>query len=143
VKLLLGLITVCIFSSCGGEKNDYLVEVIVQDISKNKVKIISAVEKKDTINLISKLWNSVYYIKDNDTIYSDKPFEIEFMNDSGKFYYLIDNQSDSNHVWNLEGNVFKITGVKKNYYHILEISDSTFRTKDTIQSGFEYFFKTN
>tara|TARA_B100000795_G_scaffold261297_1_gene237952 strand:+ start:1221 stop:1652 length:432 start_codon:yes stop_codon:yes gene_type:complete len=143
VKLLLGLITVFIFASCGGEKNDQLVEVVGQYTSKNKVKIISAVEKIDTINLISKLWNSVYYIKDHDTIYSNKPFEIEFINDSDKLSYLIDNQSDSNQIWNLEGNIFKITGVQKNYYYILEISDSTFRTEDTIQSGFEYFFKTN
>lgn len=143
VRLLLVLIIGCVFFSCGEENRDDEVEISTQVRIVKKHGIVTGVEDIDTLSLISRFWNSVYYIRGNDTIYSNKPFEIEFLNSTNNFLYKVNNQLDSNQTWKFANGILEVTGAENNYYYIVEISDSTFRTRDTLQGGFEYLFKAN
>jgi hypothetical protein len=127
--------------SCGNDQGVKVAsEIVVKAPVLNTNTVVEVIEIPDTIKLLSKIWKSVYYIKNSDTIFSDTPFEIEFINDSNGLFYKLNNQFSPDQQWKFENSLFESRGAETHYYHVIEISDSCFRTRDTMKVGFEYFF---
>ena len=128
--------------SCGNnQEGKEVVEVVVKTPEVTVDYTVVIIEKLDTILKLSKTWQSVYYIKNNDTIFSDNPFEIEFINDSNNLVYKLDGKLSEDQKWNFKNNLFETSGIGHGCYKIISLSDSTLRTCDTSKLGFEYFFK--
>ncbi len=140
-KVVLKLVVISLFS-CGNQ-SEIKVLSDVPIIKKNVFvdTTFSFVKKPDTIKQISKNWQSVYYIKNNDTIFSDVPFEITFKSDSHNLTFVLDGVSSKEQKWDFKNGLFVASGTEENNYRIISLSDSTLRTRDTSKLGFEYFFR--
>ncbi len=145
VRLFVVVVIGCLFYSCGDVKEGKQVEMILEDTLVEKALIIKdsvvqTVVSPDTIFLLSKVWKSVYYIKNNDTIHSDTPFFLELLSDSNKFIYALNGKFSDNQKWSFKNTLFETSGEKNDCYKIISISDSVLRTRDTSKLGYEYLF---
>ena len=70
----------------------------------------SFVKKPDTIMQISKNWRYVYCINNNDTIFSDFPFEITFKSDSNNLTFVLDGVLLKDQKWDFKNKLFVISG---------------------------------
>ena len=141
-KILFILIVLSLLS-CGNQSEiKVLSDVPIRNKNIFVDTVFSFVKKPDTITQISKNWQSVYYIKNNDTIFSDVPFEITFKNDSNNLTFVLDGSISKHQKWDFMNGLLTTNGIGQNCYEIISLSDSTLRTRDTSKLGFEYFFKT-
>lgn len=141
-KLVLILVIISVFS-CAGENAEVKLENNTDEIQIDTVsdESLKSVNNVDTVALITNSWESVYYIKKGDTIFSKVPFIIEFLKKRKGLFYTINKQSDSTQTWKYSDRLFQTSGSAVHCYHILELTDESFRTRDTSSLGFEYCFK--
>lgn len=95
----------------------------------------------DTIQLLTKKWTSVKYIKEGEELLSRKPFRIEFIKDVNGFTFSVNNKKPTETSWKYNAGILTLSSKAVDHFYILKLTEKELVTRDTIQGGYTYYYK--
>lgn len=104
------------------------------------ISTVDTVENIDTNELLNYRWIALKYLIDGDTVYSDKPFSLEFSESAEGKTYVVNKSKNDKKAWGFSKGILTLQVEESEKYVIVQIDSVHLTTKDVSPKGNTYYF---